>query len=67
MYDWVRMGRDLSLYKFCDIYLFLREMTEEQADRLAEAAAVCGLEKECAYSFAYTRRLFDIRSGAVDG
>lgn len=66
VYDWVRMGRDLSLYKFCDIYLFLREMTEEQADRLAEAAAVFGLEKECAYSFAYTRRLFDIRSGAVD-
>ncbi len=66
VYDWVRMGRDLSLYKFCDIYLFLREMTEERAGRLAEAAIACGLEKECAYSFSYTRRLFNIRNGAAD-
>ncbi len=66
VYDWVRMGRDLSLYKFCDIYLILRELSSEQADTLAEAAASCGLEKESYYSFSYTCRLFDIHTPQTD-
>ena len=66
VYDWVRMGRDLSLYKFCDIYLYLRELSQETAVTLGQAAADCGLQKECYYSFSYTRELFGIRSGVVD-
>lgn len=64
---WVEMGRDLSLYKFCDIYLFVdRFMDDEFGRELAQAIRRYGLEKECYYTFSHTRRLFAIRNKAFD-
>ena len=49
-YPWVAMSRDLSIYKFADLYLLYKNKTIEW-ERLAERIQTLGLEKECYYSF----------------
>ncbi len=45
IYNWVEMGRDLSLYKFSDLYLLLREdLDEALAAEVLERAEACGLK-----------------------
>lgn len=66
-FHWVKAGRDLSLYKFCDILLFIdRFMDEDFAERLIISAKELGLQKECYYAFYYTRKLFDIQNALFD-
>lgn len=65
--SWVEMGRDQSLYKYADIYLFVhRYMTPAFAKLLAERITAYGLQKECAYAFLYTRELFFIQNENFD-
>ena len=61
VYPWVLMGRDLALYKFCDLYLLLdKEGDASLAGRLAHRIHTCGLEKECYYALSLTALLFDM-------
>lgn len=61
--NWVEMGRDLSLYKFVDIYLFIYLfITKDFAKELITLIQKYGLEKECYYSFLYTNKLFNINN-----
>lgn len=65
--NWVEMGRDLSLYKFCDIYLLLTEdLDGPLAHSLAEHIHRFGLQKECTYALSYTRELFSMEDKALD-
>ncbi len=67
IYNWVEMGRDLSLYKFSDLYLLLRDdLDAGLAQDVAARAKACGLTGACAYSFYHTRELFSLRSPALD-
>lgn len=67
IYNWVEMGRDLSLYKFSDLYLLLREdLDGKLAEEILERAEACGLQGECAYSFYHTRELFSMRHPVLD-
>lgn len=67
IYNWVEMGRDLSLYKFSDLYLLLREdLDEALAAEVLERAEACGLKGECAFSFYHTRELFSMRHPVLD-
>ena len=51
-YDWVVRRRDLMLYKFCDIYMFICKYgTTEYFSDLVEQIKKYGLEKECYYTF----------------
>lgn len=51
-YEWVVSRRDLMLYKFCDIYMFICKYgTEEYLSDLVEQIRNYGLEKECYYTF----------------
>ena len=60
---WVEMGGDLSLYKFCDIHLLTNnENNDEYFAELEKRINELGLAKECYYAFAYTQKLFNIRS-----
>lgn len=65
-YPWVQMGRDLSLYKFMDIYLLTEEYGKPAFDRLASRMKEAGCEKECWYALTYTKALFDIKNPALD-
>lgn len=65
---WVSMNRDLSLYKFCDIYVLLNKwLGEVFAKKLTARIREYGLQKECWYAFIYTKTLFGIRNAYFDG
>ena len=57
---WIEMHRDMTLYKYCDIYLLLTEMTDIQLQRVFDRAIKYGMEKICAYTILETMGLFDI-------
>lgn len=65
-YPWIRMGRDLSLYKFLDIYLLTEEYGKSAFDRLTIHMKETGCDKECWYALTYTKVLFDIHNAALD-
>ena len=57
---WIEMHRDMTLYKYCDIYMLLSEMTDEQLLLVFSRAAELGMEKICAYAILETMELFDM-------
>lgn len=58
-YNWVEMGRDLSLYKFCDIYAYFMEFGNSKFfNILEEKICFYGLEKECYYTFINTLEIY---------
>lgn len=57
---WIEMHRDMTLYKYCDIYLLLSEMSDDDAGALFARAYELGLEKVCAYAILETGSLFDV-------
>ena len=57
---WIEMNRDMTLYKYCDIYMLLSEMTETQVQRVFSRATELGMEKICAYTILETIGLFDM-------
>ena len=59
---WIEMHRDMTLYKYCDIYMLLSEMTDSQVQRVFERATELGMEKICAYTVLETMGLFDMEN-----
>lgn len=57
---WVEMMRDMTLYKYCDIYLLLDDMSVPQIEKIFERAKTLGKEKECAFAIIQTSKLFDV-------
>lgn len=65
--SWVEMGRDISLYKYCDIYLFLHKfMNAEFATALILQIDHLGLNKECYFALSYAKELFEISNNDLD-
>lgn len=59
--SWVEMGRDISLYKYCDIFVYLkRYFSEEYAEKLIGRVKEVGLDKECYYALYYVNKLFSM-------
>ena len=57
---WVEMKRDMTLYKYCDIYMLLCEMSDEDIEKVFLRAEQLKLEKICAYAVSETLGLFEI-------
>ena len=57
---WIEMQRDMTLYKYSDIYLLLSEMTDEQLQSVFHRAKDLEMEKICAYAVLEAMALFDI-------
>jgi len=67
VYAWVEMERDLSLYKFADIYLLLNKWTDSGLyTDLAVNIGEYGLNRECYYAFLRTKDLFSIENAKLD-
>lgn len=65
--NWVEMGRDLSLYKFCDLYVLVRKwMDEEFYEAVRHRIHNYELERECYYALYLTRELFQIENSELD-
>lgn len=60
IYNWVEENRDTLLYKFCDIYLFLKKFSGEHFwIQLEKMQTLYGLEKACYYTLYTTQQLFN--------
>ncbi len=56
--EWVKEGRDLQLYKFSDINVYLHDCNKEYFDDLYECIIRMQLVKECYYALANTMIIF---------
>lgn len=65
---WIKMKRDMTFYKYCDIYAFLCEMSDEKFYDVILRAKTLGVENETAFAVAQTEALFGLkkRSAEVD-
>lgn len=59
---WIEMNRDMTLYKYCDIYMLLNDIGRDQTDYLFERAIRLGLEKACAFAVFQTAELFEFEN-----
>lgn len=67
VYQWVEMGRDLSLYKFLDIYVYWKACMDEASVLLLKERAECyGAQKAVYYALCGTKQLFGISCKALD-
>lgn len=64
---WVEMMRDMTLYKYCDIYMLLNDASEEHIDFLFKRAEELGMEKLCAFAVLQTSELFDFANAYAAG
>lgn len=55
---WVEMMRDMTMYKYCDIYMLLGDYDKEKTDALFVRAKEFGMEKTCAFAIIQTSKLF---------
>lgn len=55
---WVKMNRDMTLYKYCDIYMLLSGMTELEVDRIFNRATQLGASDICSFAILQTANLF---------
>lgn len=62
---WIAMHRDMTLYKYCDIYMLLSEMSDADVKQLFAHAKTMGMEKVCAYAVLQTAELFDMTDTAT--
>ena len=56
---WVEMMRDMTMYKYCDIYMLINGRPQEEVDRLFARAKELGMEKICAFAVLQMSKLFD--------
>ena len=59
---WIKMRRDMTFYKFTDIYLLLSEFTESEINAVYPRASELKLDKICACVINWTCRLFGYES-----
>ena len=55
---WIKMKRDMTLYKYADIYMLLSEMNNKEIKNIFERAKKLEMEKVCAYAILQTIELF---------
>ena len=60
---WIEMHRDMSLYKYSDIYVLLNSMKDDEVEKVFSRAESLGLVKVCAYAILETADLFDVKEG----
>ena len=56
---WVEMRRDMTLYKYCDIYMLLHEMTREKLHAMFCRAMELNMLDICCFAILQTSELFE--------
>ncbi len=57
---WIEMKRDMTLYKYMDIYMILSEASKELIDKIFIRAMCLGVEKICAFTIIQTACLLQL-------
>ena len=55
---WIRMKRDMTFYKYCDIYALLTDFTEDDLERLYKRAVTLHVQHELLYCLNSIKYLF---------
>ena len=55
---WIEMKRDMTLYKYCDIYIMISDFSETNVERLFRRAEQLNLINECCFAIIQSCRLF---------
>lgn len=63
--SWVEMKRDMTLYKYCDIYMLISEMTDTDIENLFSRAKELGIEGRLGYAILQTSELFKIENKKI--
>lgn len=63
---WIKMGRDMTLYKYCDIYMLLTQSSDKQMQGIFQRSLQLGLEKICAYAILETMELFELNNAWIN-
>ena len=58
---WIRMKRDMTFYKYADIYMLLNEMSDKEQNEVILYAKENGLEKALAYCLDSVNQFFKVR------
>lgn len=66
-YPWVQMRRDMSLYKFCDLYFLLYAYTLEDYGLLLTETKKYDLTLQCYYALEMMRALFQLKDPMLLG
>lgn len=66
-YPWIQMQRDMSLYKFCDLYLLLYEYTLKDYNLLLDEARKYALTTQCYYALEMMRCLLQLEDPMLLG
>lgn len=61
-FSWITMKRDMTLYKYCDIYMLLNKMDRDETAMLFKRISELGLEKICAFAILYTASFFTVNN-----
>lgn len=64
-FAWIKMNRDMTLYKYYDIYLLLMQMEYDEIVLILERAKKLGLEKVCAYCILEVVDFFEMENGSL--
>lgn len=59
---WIEMKRDMTLYKYCDIYWLLSQMDVSEVNEIFKRATEYNAENICAFAIIHTAELFDLLS-----
>lgn len=59
---WVEMMRDMTLYKYCDIYMIIEDAPMEYVDFFFKRATEFRMDKICAFAVLQMSELFDIQN-----
>ena len=61
----MKMKRDMTLYKYADLYLLLDRMSDSEISEFFRCAEERGLGKICAFAILQTAELFDFKAPAL--
>ena len=64
-YPWVEMHRDMTLYKYCDIYTLAQDFTEDDIECIFDRAESLGMTDPCACALLWTDYLLPIHNDCV--
>ena len=59
---WIEMKRDMTLYKYCDIYMLLSNMDKDETSKMLMRAKELSMEKICAFAILQTAKLFELKN-----
>lgn len=62
---WIKMKRDMSLYKYCDIYMLLDSMTDVEKNILYERSTNLGLDKILGFAIIQVSELFETEEDSL--